>query len=78
MSNTAFSKGFWLISEWLTDDDVDLLLLMNADLMDLVIIADIVGLFVVDDGWYDKLVSGTMKNRDGIFLLLNWKLLNIF
>ena len=61
----------------MTDDDVDLLLLMNADLMDLVIIADIVGLFVVDDGWYDKLVSGTMKNRDSILLLLNFKLLNI-
>ena len=45
--------------------------------MDLVIIADIVGLVFVDDGWYDKLVSGTMKNRDGTLLLLNQKLLNI-
>ena len=39
--------------------------------MDLVIMADIIGLFVVDDGWYDKLVSSMMKNRDGILLLLN-------
>ena len=50
---------------------------MKTEYMNLVIMADIVGLFFVDDGWYDKLVSGTMKNRDSILLLLNLKLLNI-